>query len=134
MKTLTSLLSVLILSTGLAAAQDLSNISEREQPVTASSGAARDITGFAAPNNLGPTTESTKSFPNVHPDLRLKVGGVFVDGVKYGPVMISPTAPASYGMGEKYLTAPSSTYDLQHESGTAAHRTAGGLKLLSFEF
>ncbi len=75
-----------------------------------------------------------KTPPNPHPDLKPRTGGVFVDGVKYGTVMISPTAPAEYGMGEKYLAAPSQTRDLQHESGRAAHRDAGGLKLFSFEF
>ena len=49
--------------------------------------------------------------------------------------MISPTAPAEYGMGEKYLSAPSQQgYDVQHETGPAAHRDSGGLKLFSLEF
>ncbi len=136
MKTLTSFLGLLVLSTGFATAQDLSNSAEREQPSTASPATAHDVTGFVAPNTIGPglTSESTKHFPNIHPDLRPKLGGVFIDGGKYGLVMISPWAPASYGMGEKYLAAPSPSYDLQHESGPAAHRPAGGLKLLSFEF
>jgi hypothetical protein len=60
---------------------------------------------------------------------------VLVDGpTKYGAELINPAAPASYGYGEKYLSAPSSTYDLQHESGPAAHRDAGGIKLFSLEF
>ena len=136
MKTLTSILGVLILSTGFAMAQDLSNSAERSQPATSSPATAHDVTGFVAPSTVGPglTQESSKRFPNTHPDLRPKLGGVFVDGGKYGPVMISPWAPASYGMGEKYLAAPSPSYDVQHESGPAAHRPAGGLKLLSFEF
>jgi hypothetical protein len=48
--------------------------------------------------------------------------------------MIAPGAPAEYGMGEKYLSAPSQTYDLQHETGPAAHRDSGGFKLFTFEF
>ncbi len=43
-------------------------------------------------------------------------------------------SPAEYGIGEKYLAAPNSRYDLMHESGRAAHRDAGGIKLLTFEF
>jgi hypothetical protein len=136
MKTLTSALAALLLTTFWASAQDLSNISERTQPATSSPATAHDVTGFSAPNTPGPgvTTQSLKTAPNPHPDLRPKTGGIFVDGVKYGTVMISPFAPASYGMGEKYLAAPSQTYDLQHESGLAAHRDANGLKLFSIEF
>jgi hypothetical protein len=114
MKTLTTAMAVLVLSAGMAMAQD--------------------VTGFRAPNQPGISPESSKNFPNPHPELRPKTGGIFVDGGKYGPVMISPTAPASYGMGEKYLAAPSTRYDLQHESGPAAHRDAGGMKLVTFEF
>ena len=113
MKTLTTFLMVLALSAGLAAAQD--------------------VTGFRAPKELGPTTESSKA-PNPHPDLRPQLGGVFVDGAKYGTQLINPAAPASYGMGEKYLAAPSSREDLMHESAQAAHHDAGGMKLLTLEF
>ena len=114
MKTLTTMLAVLALSAVLASAQD--------------------VTGFRAPKELGPTTESSKA-PNMHPDLRPQLGGVFVDGAKYGTQLINPAAPASYGMGEKYLSAPSgSGQDLQHESGPAAHHDAGGIKLFTFEF
>jgi hypothetical protein len=62
------------------------------------------------------------------------LGGVFVDGAKYGPVLISPTAPASYGIGEKYLSAPDPRADTLHESAQAAHRDSGGIKLFSLEF
>ena len=112
MKTLTSFLAVLALSAGLATAQD--------------------VTGFKAPNTLGPT-ESSKA-PNPHPNLKPQLGGVFVDGAKYGTQLINPAAPASYGMGEKYLSAPSSREDLMHESGRAAHHDAGGIKLFTLEF
>jgi hypothetical protein len=112
MKTLTTFLMVLALSAGLAAAQD--------------------VTGFKAPNQLGPS-ESSKA-PNMHPNLTPRLGGVFVDGAKYGTQLINPAAPASYGIGAKYLSAPSSREDLKHESGQAAHRDAGGIKLFTLEF
>jgi hypothetical protein len=114
MKMLTNVLAILVLSAGVAAAQD--------------------ITGFHAANQPGMSPESSKRAPNPHPDLSPQVGGVFADGAKYGPTIISPTAPALWGNGEKYLSAPSTRYDLQHESGPAAHRQSGGLKLVSFEF
>jgi hypothetical protein len=135
MKMFTTAFALLVVATGLAAAQDMSNVAERNAPTTSAPATARDVTGFYAPNSAPAlSTESTKNPPNPHPDLRPRAGGVFVDGVKYGTVMISPTAPAEYGMGEKYLSAPSASYDTQHESGPAAHRTSGGLKLFSFEF
>jgi hypothetical protein len=112
MKTVTTFLMVLALSAGLATAQD--------------------VTGFKAPAQLGPS-ESSKT-PNPHVVLKPQLGGVFVDGAKYGTVLISPAAPASYGIGEKYLAAPSSRYDLMHESGRAAHHDAGGIKLFTLEF
>jgi hypothetical protein len=97
--------------------------------------AAQDVTGFASkPGYNAPGTLTTKGFPNPHVVLKPQLGGVFVDGAKYGAVLISPTAPASYGIGEKYLSAPSSREDLQGESGRAAHRDAGGIKLFTFEF
>ena len=130
MKTLTTFLTVLALSAGLAAAQDVSG--NANHPVSPGAAAGADVTGFHAPALLGPG-ESSKT-PNIHPVLKPQLGGVFVDGAKYGTQLINPAAPASYGMGEKYLSAPSPSYDLQHESGPAAHRPAGGLKLLSFEF
>ena len=113
MKTLTTFLAVLALSAGLATAQD--------------------VTGFRAPNQLGPS-QSSKNPPNPHVALKPQLGGVFVDGAKYGTVLISPSAPASYGIGEKYLAAPSSRYDLERECGRAAHRDAGGIKLFTLEF
>ena len=100
--------------------------------LTAGLAAAQDVTGFRAPNQLGPS-ESSKA-PNMHPNLTPRLGGVFVDGAKYGTVLISPSAPASYGIGEKYLSAPSSRYDLERESGPAAHHDAGGIKLFTLEF
>jgi hypothetical protein len=114
MKTLTTFLAMAAISISLASAQD--------------------VTGFRAPKNLGPTNESSR--PNIHPNLTPQLGGVFVDGAKYGTQMINPYAPASYGMGEKYLSAPSTGYsgDLQHESARAAHHDAGGIKLFSLEF
>jgi len=115
MKTLTTFLTVLALSAGLVAAQD--------------------VTGFASkPGYNAPGSPTSKGFPNPNVVLKPQLGGVFVDGAKYGTVMISPSAPASYGIGEKYLAAPSSRYDLAHESGRAAHHDAGGMKLFSLEF
>jgi hypothetical protein len=115
MKTLTTLLAVLALSAGLAAAQD--------------------VTGFASrPGYNAPGTLTTKGFRNPNAVLKPQLGGVFVDGAKYGTILISPTAPASYGIGEKYLSAPSSREDLMHESGPAAHRDAGGIKVFTIEF
>jgi len=112
MKTLTAFLTVLALSAILASAQD--------------------VTGFKAPAQLGPS-ESSKA-PNAHVVLKPQLGGVFVDGAKYGTQLINPSAPASYGIGEKYLAAPSNRYDLERESGRAAHHDAGGIKLFTLEF
>ena len=112
MKTLTTFLTVLALSAGLAAAQD--------------------VTGFKSPSQLGPS-ESSKA-PNIHPVLKPQLGGIFVDGAKNGTQLINPCAPASYGIGEKYLSAPSSREDLLNESGRAAHHDAGGMKLFTLEF
>ena len=137
MKKITTFLSVLVLSATWASAQQMVSNSERVGPTTSSSDTARDVTGFAAPATPGPgvTTQSIRSFPNPHPNLKPRLSGIFVDGAKYGTVMISPGAPAEYGMGERYLSAPSQTgYDLQHESGTASTRTSGGFKLFSLEF
>ncbi len=136
MKTLTSFIAVLALSMGYVAAQDMSGVATRSSSATSSPSTAHDVTGFIAPNTPEPglSTQSMKSPPNPHVVLKPKLGGVFVDGVKYGTVMISPTAPAEYGMGEKYLSAPSQSYDVQHETGQAAHRDAGGIKLFSLEF
>ena len=134
MKTIACLVAVTALSLGVAAAQDSS---PRNNPIHPGQkvGASVDVNGFRSPNTLGPegVNESSK-FPNVHPDLRPRAGGVFVDGAKYGGQLINPSAPASYGMGEKYLTAPDPRYDLMHESGYAAHHDAGGIKLLTLEF
>ena len=113
MKMLTAFLTVIALTVSLASAQD--------------------VTGFKAPATLGPS-QSSKA-PNMHPDLTPRVGGVFADGARYGTQLINPSAPVSYGIGEKYLSAPSgSGQDLQHESGPAAHHDAGGIKVLTFEF
>jgi len=97
--------------------------------------AAQDVTGFASKSGYNaPGAPSSKGFPNPNVVLKPRLGGVFVDGAQYGTVMISPTAPASYGIGEKYLAAPSSRYDLERESGRAAHHDAGGIKLFTLEF
>jgi hypothetical protein len=131
MKTLLSIYIAAGLTLGVAAAQDLSG--------NANNGVAEvkpgvDVSGFRAPATLNQTPNESSKFPNTHPDLRPTVGGLFVDGAKYGTQMINPSAPAGYGMGEKYLSAPSSRNDLMHESGPAAHRDAGGWKLFSIEF
>jgi hypothetical protein len=130
MKTLTTILTVLAVSAGMACAQESSG--NANNPVAPGAARGADVTGFRAPAQLGPV-ESSK-MPNPHPNLAPQLGGVFVDGAKYGTQLINPAAPASYGMGEKYLTAPSPTQDVQHESGPAAHRDAGGIKVFSFEF
>jgi hypothetical protein len=130
MKTLTTFLTVLAISTGLACAQSAGGNANNPASPGAAHGA--DVTGFRAPATLGPV-QSSKS-PNMHPNLEPQLGGVFVDGAKYGTQLINPSAPASYGMGEKYLTAPSPTQDVQHESARAAHRDSGGIKVFSFEF
>jgi hypothetical protein len=129
MKTFASLLVALALSLGVAAAQDISG--NANHPAAPGS-VASDVTGFHAPNTLGPVNQSTK--PNIHPNLKLQGSGVFVDGAKYGTQLINPCAPASYGMGEKYLAAPDPRYDLERESGRAAHHDAGGIKLFGIEF
>jgi hypothetical protein len=125
MKTLTILASVLLITAGSAYAQSVA-------PSARASG--NDVTGFSTHVYPGMTPQQANRPPNPNVVLKPKLGGVFTDGVKYGTVMISPTAPAEYGMGEKYLSAPSSRYDLQNESGPAAHRDTGGFKLFSLEF
>ena len=130
MKIFVVLFSILALSATFAAAQGVAgNANNPAHP----GAVATDVTGFHAPSTLGPN-QSTKAFPNVHPDLTPRAGGVFVDGAKYGTQLINPAAPASYGMGEKYLAAPAPGNDLQHESGRAAHHDAGGIKLVTWEF
>jgi hypothetical protein len=132
MKTLLSLVVAVGLTYSVAAAQDLSGNANNS---VAGMRTGTDIGGFRAPAKLNQTPNESSKFPNTHPDLRPQFGGVLVDGpTKYGAELINPAAPASYGYGAKYLSAPSSMYDLQHESGPAAHRDAGGIKLLSFEF
>jgi hypothetical protein len=128
MKTLTILFSVLLMTSGAAFAQSAG--------AGISSGRANgaDVTGFSSKTRPGLTLKQANTPPNPNVVLKPKLGGVVVDGIKYGTVMISPTAPASYGIGESYLSAPSSRYDLQGESGPAAHRDAGGIKLFSLEF
>lgn len=130
MKTLTTFFAVLALSIGVAAAQDLSG--NANHPAVTGAAAGADMTGFRSPKTLGPVNESSR--PNPHPDLSPQIGGVFADGAKYGTQLINPAAPASYGMGEKYLSAPDARFDLERESGRAAHHDAGGIKLLTFEF
>jgi hypothetical protein len=130
MKLFTSLLTVFLLSAGIAAAQDLNGLAVTSFHSSGSS----DLTGFHATTGPGINPAAINAPPNPHVVLKPEFHGVFVDGVKYGTIMISPGAPAYYGMGEKYLAAPSSRVDLQHESGPAAHRQTGGLKLFTFEF
>jgi hypothetical protein len=133
MKTLTILLTVLALSAVVATAQ--STIGNVNNPIAPGTAPGADISGFRSPAELGPS-QSSKGFkmPNPHPNLAPQLGGVFVDGGKYGTQLINPAAPASYGMGEKYLSAPNARQDLQHESGRAAHHDAGGIKLFTLEF
>lgn len=130
MKTLLFLFVAVGLTLGIAAAQDITGNANND---IARTKAGVDVGGFQAPQTLGPT-RNLKTNPNPNPVLKPKVGGIFVDGAKYGTQLINPAAPASYGYGAKYLTAPSSRSDLMHESGPAAHRDAGGFKLFSIEF
>jgi hypothetical protein len=131
MKILLSLFMAVGLTYGVAAAQDLSGnanngIAETKPGV--------DVSGFKAPATLNQSSKEIQRFPNTHPNLKPQLGGIFVDGGKYGTQLINPAAPEGYGYGEKYLSAPSSRSDLMHESGPAAHRDAGGFKLFSIEF
>jgi hypothetical protein len=128
MKMILSLLVVIGLTLGVASAQDLSGNS------VGSVKPGVDVNGFKAPSTLNQTPAQSSKSPNPHPILKPQLGGIFVDGAKYGTQMINPSAPAGYGYGEKYLSAPSSRYDLERESGPAAHRDAGGFKLFSIEF
>jgi hypothetical protein len=131
MKNLASLVIAIGMTMGLAAAQDLSGNANNSVAGTPRSGT--DVTGFRSTVYAAPSRNG-KEMVNPHPDLRPKFGGVFVDGAKYGTQIINPGAPAEFGMGEKYLAAPNARYDLERESGPAAHRDTGGIKLLSFEF
>jgi hypothetical protein len=117
MKILSKALAILLLSAGIAAAQDM--------------------TGFSAYAKKAPAVspESSKLAPNPHPDLTPKFGGVFVDGAKYGWVLVSPAADPAYGIGEKYLAAPRQYGpDTAHLSAPGSHHDAGGIKVLTFEF
>ena len=115
MKTLSKVLAILVLSAGIAAAQDMTGFSSKHAPAV--------------------SPESSKLSPNPHPDLTPRVGGVFADGAKYGWVLVSPGAPPEYGIGEKYLSAPRQFGpDYAHLSEPGSHRDAGGFKLLTFEF
>jgi hypothetical protein len=132
MKTTLALLgSMLVLSMGAAFAQ-----SANQAPATsANEQVTHDVTGFSSKwSGPGLTKEQINRPPNPNVILKPKLGGAAVAIATYGPVMISPTAPASYGNGERYLSAPDPRADLPHESGPAAHRDAGGIKLFSLEF
>lgn len=135
MKTLSLLVSVLIMATGSAYAQSENNgVATNNTVGTSGRATGSDVTGFSARTYPGMSSQQANRPPNPNVVLKPKLGGAVTDGVKYGTVMISPTAPAEYGMGEKYLSAPDARYDLDHESGPAAHHDAGGIKLFSLEF
>jgi hypothetical protein len=135
MKTLTILVSVLLLTAGSAYAQSAGpGVSYNSTSGTSGRASGSDVTGFSARTYPGMSPEQANRAPNPNVVLKPKLGGAVTDGVKYGTVMISPTAPAEYGIGEKYLSAPDARYDLDHESGPAAHRDTGGIKLFSLEF
>jgi len=142
MKTLTVLAAVILLSGGAVYAQSESSGSSYSNNSLSSTTArspqsttAHDVTGFSNPYT-GPRTnkEALQRPPNLHPNLKPRPGGIVTDTVKYGPEMWSPVAPASLGLGERYLTAPDPRADLAHESGPAAHRDSGGWKVFSIEF
>jgi len=130
MKMLLAFAVILFATAGYAAAQDMNGLAM----TTIHSSGSSDLTGFHATQGPGFNFDASKVPPNPKVIVTPQIGGVFVDGIKYGFIMISPAAPAEYGNGEKYLAAPSSKADLQHESGPAAHRDTGGIKLFSFEF
>jgi hypothetical protein len=134
MKTLAILASVLVLTAGSAYAQSESNSVSHSSSVGTGNVNGADVTGFRARTYPGQSPAQANRPPNPNVVLKPKLGGAVTDTVKYGAVMVSPTAPAEYGMGEKYLAAPDSRYDLDHESGPAAHRDTGGIKLFSLEF
>jgi hypothetical protein len=131
MKTLTSILAVFLISAGFAAAQDLGGLTSTSSVRTSTS---PDLTGYRAPQAPGVNPNDIKSPPNPKVVLKPQVGGIFVDGAKYGWTIISPGAPASWGNGQKYMSAPSTMADVQGECGPAAHRQSGGFKLFSIEF
>ncbi len=142
MKTLSLLASIFLFSAGAALAQSesagntmsndsLGNTTTRSPQTTVS----HDVTGFSNPyTGPGVTKEYVNRPPNLHPSLKPKLGGAGVATAKYGPVMLSPLAPASYGIGENYLSAPDPRADTAHECGRAAHRDSGGIKLFSLDF
>jgi hypothetical protein len=130
MKTLLSLCIAVGLTFGVAAAQNVGNVNNSVAEVKP----GVDVSGFRAPATLNQSPSESSKFPNTHPDLRPKLGGIFVDGATYGTQLINPCAPASYGYGEKYLSAPSERDDQMRTSGPSAHRDSGGFKLFSLEF
>ncbi len=132
MKTLTSILAVFLLSAGFAAAQDLSGL----VGTSAHTSGQRDVSGYKYNYAPGYNPVTAKAAPNPKVVLKPQVGGIFVDGGKYGWTIISPAAPVTWGNGEKYMTAPAPapSADLLQESGPAAHRDSGGFKLFSLEF
>ena len=134
MKKLTFAGSLMLISAMVAYA-DPANYTTEQPESSKNEVVTHDVTGFSNPyTGPGKTRESIQRAPDMHPNLKPRPGGIATDTVKYGPVMLSPAAPASYGMGEHYLTAPSTQYDLPHESGQAAHRDSGGFKVFSIEF
>jgi hypothetical protein len=138
MKTLTILASFLVFSAGVAFAQtEIGSPNNSVSSVTPNTkgAVAHDVTGFSNPYT-GPekTQDTINRPPNMHPNLKAQPGGVATAIYKHGAVMISPVAPASYGNGEQYLSAPDPRYDVERESGPAAHRDSGGFKLFSIEF
>jgi hypothetical protein len=135
MQTLAVFASVLLLTAGSALAQSAGNgVSYNGSSGTSGRASGNDVTGFSARTYPGMSAAQANRPPNPNVVLKPKLGGAITDTVKYGPQMVSPFAPAEYGMGEKYLSAPDTRYDLDRESGPAAHRDTGGIKLFSLEF
>ena len=130
MKTLPGFLAIFLLSAGLAAAQDLNGLSL----ATNHSAGQGDITGYRYYYEPGFNPATAKAPPNPKKIVKPEVGGIFVDGAKYGWNIISPAAPITWGNGEKYMTAPDPMKDLLNESGPASHRQSGGFKLFTIEF
>ncbi|PTY02341.1 hypothetical protein DB346_09530 [Verrucomicrobia bacterium LW23] len=71
---------------------------------------------------------------NPQPDLSPEETGAGTAVWKKGPVMISPFAPARYGMGSKYLAAAPFPRDAAQDNANEARYTFGGIKLFGYDF
>lgn len=135
MKTLTTLVVGLLLSAGVASAQSMSGLTATSPHSTnGSTNGTNNLTGYHYTYYPGYNPVTAKAAPNPKVELKPTVGGIFVDGAKYGWTIISPAAPATWGNGEKYMTSPDPRKDILEDSGPASHRQSGGFKLFSIDF